>query len=129
MFDFNYPDDAKFTTKALPFRKVKGSEQLAKLDITPSWTPIWDFKSLAIFLNQCTNFKPIKPRANRIVSLISEKYREFKFECKILDSIYIMIVQVFPLRNFSINVFFGTNYVFTDDWKEIEERKFFLDIS
>lgn len=58
MFDIGSPKDFTFTTQSIFRRNAFGAKLAAKFDITPAYSPIWDFKSLAIFLNEMVEYEP-----------------------------------------------------------------------
>ena len=103
MFDSIIPDNISFTTSQILYRNIKGSRIYDKFPITPSWSIVWNYKILSIFLNQMPNFKPDNIRATRNYSGKSETYRTFNF----IDDFfgYSLVVYIYYKNNFEIKVF------------------------
>lgn len=64
------------------YRNIYGSDLLKKFSVTPSWSPIWNFKALAIFLNEMQDFEPVPKKPTKNYKSESDSYRIFKFRHK-----------------------------------------------
>ena len=123
MFDIGSPKDFTFTTQSIFRRNAFGAKLAAKFDITPAYSPIWDFKSLAIFLNEMVEYEPASVKPFKKVVSVSDKYYEFKFRHSILGNDYQIIIHIFYEKNFKINVSINRYVISTKGWETIEKRK------
>lgn len=64
------------------YRNIYGSDLLKKYSMTPSWSPIWNYKALAIFLNEMQDFEPVSKKPTRNYKSENDSYSIFKFRHK-----------------------------------------------
>lgn len=103
MIDIGTSEDFSFCSNTLLYRNVKGCEPFEIYPIKPSWSIIWDFRTLSIFLNQLTNFEPARTRATRKYKSLHDDYRTFKFVD--YNSGYEVYLHISYNQNFLITVF------------------------
>lgn len=123
MFDIGSPKDFTFTTQSIFRRNAFGAKLAAKFDITTAYSPIWDFISLAIFLNEMVEYEPASVKPFKKVVSVSDKYYEFKFRHSILGNDYQIIIHIFYEKNVKINVSISRYVISTKGWETIEKRK------
>lgn len=117
MFDIGSPKDFTLTKQSIFRRNAFGAKLVAKLDIAPAYSPIWDYKSLAIFLNEMIEYEPTR------VKPFSDKYFEFKFTHSILGNDYQIVIHIFYEKNFKKNVSISRYVILSKGWKTIKKRK------
>ena len=123
MFDIVSPRDFTFTTPSIFYKNVFGSKPLSRFLITPVYSPIWDYKSLSIFINEIIEYEPASIKPIRKVTSVHDKFYEFKFTHINCGNDYEIVVHIFYEKNFSITVSISRNIIKTKGWVEIEERK------
>ncbi|KAK8884525.1 hypothetical protein M9Y10_043639, partial [Tritrichomonas musculus] len=111
-----------FITKGIYQRNIYGSQMLVKFDISPDFSPIWDFKTLSIFINEMIDYEPAKIKPIRNVTIQNTKYIEMKFIHRIVGD-YI-IIYFNTERNFEISVTVGRKILFSNGWNEKIETPF-----
>ena len=123
MIDIGLPETLSFTTQSIFYRNIYGSDLVKKFSVTPSWSPIWNYKALAIFLNEMQDFEPVSKKPTRNYKSESESYRIFKFQHKKHGEKYLLYVYIRPEKNFSIEVLISRDMMISDYFKQISERK------
>ena len=123
MIDIGLPDTISFVTQSIFHRNIYGSAQLSKFLITPAWSPIWNYKILAIFLNEMSNFEPASQKPTRNYQSTKDIYRTFKFRHKLSDR-YSIFIHIKPESNFSIEVFLSRDMVASNICNKITEKTY-----
>ena len=124
MIDIGLPDTISFVTQSCFHRNVYGSDLRSKFSLMPSWSPLWDFKTLSIFLNEMHDFEPIDTKPTRNYKSTSSSYRTFKFHHKLIGDKYSIYIKIIPENNFSILVELSRNMITSKDYfKVITDKK------
>lgn len=123
MIDIGSRDDLTFTTMSLNYSSVKGSRILSKQKIFPSWSFIWDYKILSIFLNQLNDFEPMVESPARKSQSNKEDYRYFRFYHKGFGPNFLLLIKIYTDRNFDIEVLASNELLLSGFFKEIQESK------
>lgn len=123
MFDIGSQDDFVFTTTTLNFSIIKGSRILSKQKIYPSWSFLWNYKILSIFLNQLKDFEPMSESPTRKSQSDKQNYRYFRFYHTILGKEHIILIKIYTDRNFLIEVLASITLLTSGFFTEIEENK------
>ena len=126
MIDIGFPDLISFSTFSLNYKSVYGSETLKQYNITPSWSPIWNFKSIAIFLNEMKDFVPVSTKPTRIYKAKNEQYRTFKFMHSLFGEKFLIFLHIKKDYINSIEVSVSKQMLISEKkfFKETQKSKF-----
>lgn len=116
MIDIGLPEKISFKTQSIYYRNIFGSDQHAKFNITPSWSPIWDFKTLSIFLNEMQDFEPVETKPTRKYKAIKDNYRVFKFNHKLIGNKFLIFIKIQPENNFTIEVLLSKEMITSENY-------------